>query len=105
MDKDEFVSSFADSSKISLMNTILGEVYDKAQANINDPVRIIKEHIEGVVNEASKDSRLIDVFLHDRIIYLTNKFEQVNQRTLLSELQTLAWETMLKIKPKTGEEL
>lgn len=101
MTREDFISSFTDSSKISLMDTILGDIYDKTQENINDPTRIIKSHLDGVVEEASHDSRLVDVFLDSYLHELKRELDELHNRSELERIHEFFLDETLHIKPHT----
>lgn len=97
MTKEDFLRSFTTIAKIGLINSILGEIYDKVQENINDPARIIKSHLDGVVEEASHDSRLVDIFINDYLLNMNGILKEVKATKAIGELI----KAMSNIEPHT----
>lgn len=85
MTKEEFISTFSDSSKISAMDSILSDIFDEIEKNVDNPVRIISSHIK-VIQEASNDSRLVDIFIEDRLHNLKRNLENIKINQQFQEM-------------------
>lgn len=97
MTKEEFISTFSDSSKISAMDSILSDIFDEIEKNVDSPVRIISSHIKSVIKEASNDSRLVDIFIEDRLHNLKRNLENIK---INQQIQEMTERIMNNTKPK-----